>query len=89
MNAKQQELINQLENALGNISGNTKTEAEVELLLHDFVASLEEIAADLKENSDEEIAATLKAIVHVAHSGVVTTNGQLPTVLTSLNTSLN
>lgn len=35
-------------------------------LLEDFVISLEEIAADLGTIPDEEMAATLRAIVHAA-----------------------
>jgi hypothetical protein len=65
MNTKQQKLLDQLKDALNNISKSPATSAEVELIFEDFVASLEEIADDLKTMSDEEIAASLKAIIDV------------------------
>ena len=66
MNARQQKLFDQLKKVLDNISKSPKTSAQVTLLLEDFVTSLEEIAIDVKETSDEETAATLKAIVSAA-----------------------
>lgn len=66
MNAGQQRLFNRLKNVLDVISENPETAAQVTSLLEDFVISLEEIAADLQAMSDEEMAATLRAIVHAA-----------------------
>ena len=66
MNARQQKLFDQLKKVLDNISKSPKTSAQVTLLLEDFLISLEEIAIDLKETSDAETAATLKAIVSAA-----------------------
>jgi len=66
MNARQQELFNRLENVLNNISGNPETATQVTSLFEDFVISFEEIATDLEAISDEEMAATLRAIVHAA-----------------------
>ncbi len=66
MNARQQELSDRLKKVLDNISKSPETSAQVTLLLEDFVISCEEIAIDLEETSDEETAATLKAIVHAA-----------------------
>lgn len=64
MNVRHQELFDRLRSALDNISGSPKTAAEVSLIFEDLVVSLEEIATDLKMTSDDQTAATLKAIIH-------------------------
>lgn len=66
MNAGQQRLFDRLKNALDVISESPETAVQVTSLLEDFAISLEEIAADLQAMSDEEMAATLRAIVHAA-----------------------
>ena len=66
MNVRQQELFDRLKEALDKISGSPETAAQVDALFEDFVISFEEIAADLKTTSDEDLAATLRAIVHAA-----------------------
>jgi len=66
MNAEQQRLFNRLKNVLDVISESSETAVQVTSLLEDFVISLGEIAADLQTISDEEMAATLRAIVHAA-----------------------
>jgi len=66
MNAGQQKLFNRLKDVLDVVSESPETAAQVTSLLEDFVISLEEIATDLQAISDEEMAATLKAIVHAA-----------------------
>ena len=66
MNAGQQKLCNRIKDVLNVISESRETAAQVTSLLEDFVISLEEIAADLRTMSDEEMAATLRAIVHAA-----------------------
>ncbi len=66
MNARQQELFDRMKKVLDDISKSPRTLTQVTLLLEDFLISLEEIAIDLKETSDEETAATLKAIVSAA-----------------------
>ena len=63
MNTEQQALFDRLKNALDNISTSPKTAAEVALIFKDMVISFEEIAADLKTESDAETATTLKTIV--------------------------
>lgn len=73
MNTKHQELVVRLKKALDNISGNPKTEAVVTPLLRDLVISFEEIASDLKQTSDQETAAILKAMIkEVPKTGSVT-----------------
>ena len=66
MNARQQELFERLKSALDEISKSSETSAQVNSLFEDFVFSFEEIATDLKQTSDEETAAILKAIVLAA-----------------------
>ncbi len=66
MDARQQKIFDRLKKVLDDISKSPKTAAQVALLFEDFVTSFEEIAMDLKKTSDEETAATLKAIVHAA-----------------------
>ena len=66
MNARQQELFDRMKKVLDDISKSPRTLTQVTLLLEDFLISLEEIAIDLKETSDAETAATLKAIVSAA-----------------------
>ncbi|MFC1715579.1 hypothetical protein ACFL6S_18050 [Candidatus Poribacteria bacterium] len=66
MDARQQEIFDRLKKVLDDISKSPKTAAQVALLFEDFVASCEQIAIDLKETSDEETAAILKAIVDAA-----------------------
>ena len=66
MNARQQELFERLKSVLDEISKSPETSTQVISLFEDFVLSFEEIAMDLKEASDKETAAILKAIVHAA-----------------------
>jgi len=69
MHAKQQELVSRLKKAMNDISRDPETEAEVIPLLRDLVISFEEIASDLKQTSDQEIAAILKAAVKAVSQG--------------------
>ncbi len=63
MNTKQQKLLDRLKDALGEISKSPETAAEVTLIFEEMVISFEEIASDLKTESDEETATALKTIV--------------------------
>ena len=71
MNSTQQKLVNRLRKALDNISESPETAAVVEdMLLEDFVISIEVIVDDLETRPDREVAATLRAIVNAADSGL-------------------
>ncbi len=64
MNAEERKLFARLEKALSSISQNPKTAAEIVRIFDDFVISLEDIVDDLEATSDEQTAATLRAILH-------------------------
>lgn len=57
------ELFDRLETAISAISINPKTLCEVNLLLEDFIVSIEEIANDLEIDSDDCVAKRLKEII--------------------------
>ena len=67
MNAEEQKLFARLEKALSSISQNPKTAVEVTRIFDDFVVSLEDIVDDLETTSDEQTAATLRAILHATN----------------------
>lgn len=64
MNAEEQKLFERLKKALNSITQNPNTAVEVTRIFDDFVASLEDIVDDLEATSDEQTAATLRAILH-------------------------
>ncbi len=63
MNTDLQKLLDRLKKTFPDISQTPKTATQMALLLEDLVISFEQIAADLRKISDEEIAATLKAMI--------------------------
>ena len=62
MDRNQKKLFGRLKVAVDIISKNPITAAEISYLFKDFVTSMEEIAYDLEEKSDEQVAKDLKEI---------------------------
>ena len=64
MNDKQKELFDRLKRATEIIWENPKTVTEVILIFEEFVSSIEQIAADLAIDIDEQVARDLRKIIH-------------------------
>jgi hypothetical protein len=63
MNDKQRELFDRLKRATETIWKNPKTSTEVIIIFEEFVSSIEQIAADLTVNIDEQVAGDLREII--------------------------
>ncbi len=66
MSPTQTKLLARLRIALDIISKSTETESEMTAFLTDVIFSFEEVASDLLETSDEQIASDLKEIMNAA-----------------------
>ncbi len=65
MNDRQQELLERLRKATDTIWRNPRTTAEAALIFEEFVSSFEQIAADLSEFPDGQVAGDLHEIIQL------------------------